>query len=245
MALPRTASPAGSATSGAACAWSNGPIVKPASRTIARARTVLIPLPPFCVRILTPKGCEGAKVRRCEGAKVRRCEGATVRGCDGARVRRCEGARVRGCEGARVRRCEGARVRCGARVRRCEGATVRGCDGARCESLPRRSREAAEAGAAWLSSAPSPGRWSLLPSSRGPLRPPLTGHSVCRLCAAPVCQELRDERVFVARFDRQWGQCQRHRQRGVVAERSRCHRTLYAGWASLIQMVLSTNRPSS
>ena len=37
--------------------------------------------------------------------------------------------------GARVRGCE-----------RCEGARVRGCEG-RCEGLPRRSREAAEAGA--------------------------------------------------------------------------------------------------
>ena len=55
-----------------------------------------------------------------------------MRGCEGARVRRCEGAKVRGCEGGG-----------GAKVRRCEGAKVRRCGG-----LPRRSREAAEAGGA-------------------------------------------------------------------------------------------------
>ena len=59
---------------------------------------------------------------------------------------------------------------------------------------------------------------------RGLLRPPPAGHSVRGLCAAPVCQELRDERVLVARLDRQRRQRERHGERGVVAERPRRHR---------------------
>src|ERR1700730_17394095 len=47
----------------------------------------------------------------------------------------------------------------------------------------------------------------------GLLRPPPPGHSVRCLCAAPVCQELRDERVLVARLDGQRCQCEGHRER--------------------------------
>ncbi len=61
------------------------------------------------------------------------------------------------------------------------------------------------------------------------LRPPPAGRSVRGLRAAPVCKELRDERVLVARFDRQRRQRERHGERGVVAERPRCHRTRERG----------------
>ena len=55
-------------------------------------------------------------------------------------------------------------------------------------------------------------------------RPPSSGRSFGRLCAAPVRQELRDEGVLVARLDCQRRQRERHGERSVVAESPGCHR---------------------
>ena len=50
---------------------------------------------------------------------------------------------------------------------------------------------------------------------------PAPGGSRPGRSAAPVCQELVDERVLVAGFDGEWRQCERHSKRRVIAERSR------------------------
>ena len=52
-------------------------------------------------------------------------------------------------------------------------------------------------------------------------RPPLARGAFYGLCGAPLCQELRDERVLVIRVDSQGCQRERHRDSGVIAERPR------------------------
>ena len=49
-----------------------------------------------------------------------------------------------------------------------------------------------------------------------PTQWPLDGRS-----AAPLREELRDERMFLTRLDRQRRQRERHRQRGVLSQRAR------------------------
>src|SRR5579864_8937983 len=58
-------------------------------------------------------------------------------------------------------------------------------------------------------------------SDRNVLAPPPARHPVRALRPAPVCKELSDERVLVARFDGQWRQSERHGERNVVPDRSR------------------------
>src|ERR1700680_2791850 len=53
---------------------------------------------------------------------------------------------------------------------------------------------------------------------RGLLGPPSAGHSARGLCATPVCQELRNKCVLVARLDRQRRECKGYGERRVVAE---------------------------
>ena len=50
---------------------------------------------------------------------------------------------------------------------------------------------------------------------------PLVRGAFYGLCGAPLCQELRDERVLVIRVDSQGCQRERHRDSGVIAQRPR------------------------
>jgi hypothetical protein len=58
-------------------------------------------------------------------------------------------------------------------------------------------------------------------------RPPLARGALCGLSGAPLCQELRDERMLVIRVDSQRRQRERYRDCGVIAERPRRDRRAY------------------